>query len=262
MGDEECVTVQLVAETAHALGDWRDFSCDALRPYVCEAPLPPDATCDSLDGGVVWICPTRLSWDDAQASCDGALGSLVRIGDAVANTALVDAADVATLPVASAWIGLRRVDTSGWQWTDGTRIGAPLFSAWEIGEPNSSGDEDCLAIKTDAVESYESWVDAGCGTARGVICDGVQNPGICDPISGTTLCVTDISETYDEAALLCAKLGGTLARINSHADNELLFFALQAISPSAKYWLHASDAVAEGQWRWLDNGDLLEDLAP
>ncbi|WP_420829490.1 C-type lectin domain-containing protein [Nannocystis pusilla] len=63
------------------------------------------------------------------------------------------------------WIGLNDVDAEDdFVWTDGTPLD---FTAWNEGEPNNSGEEDCVNVPAWA---GGLWNDLACDAARPYIC--------------------------------------------------------------------------------------------
>jgi hypothetical protein len=71
------------------------------------------------------------------------------------------------------WVGYTDQTTEGlWAWTDGTGQG---FVNWNVGEPNSAGDEDCVNHYTG---TGGKWNDINCGNSYRFICEsgGTETP--------------------------------------------------------------------------------------
>jgi cysteine-rich repeat protein len=101
-----------------------------------------------------------LSWSDAQEACSS-FGSyqLVTINSETENDFLTSIIDDAP------WIGLNDQSSEGdFVWASGQAV---VYTNWEDGEPNNSGDEDCAQIY-----SWDGkWNDGTCSSAIGYICE-------------------------------------------------------------------------------------------
>ncbi|MEE4219349.1 MAG: IPTL-CTERM sorting domain-containing protein [Xanthomonadales bacterium] len=102
--------------------------------------------------------PGPISWNDARTAAEGmsfggSMGYLATVTSAEENTF------VATLGAAdTAYLGGNDIDVEGtWTWVTGEPWS---FTAWGPGEPNNSGNEDCLHYRPDGL-----WNDIPCGTA-------------------------------------------------------------------------------------------------
>jgi len=81
--------------------------------------------------------------------------TLPSIHSAEQNQAVLDVAT--TLEFGDIWLGLSRVNSSAFQWQDGTQID---FVAWEGDEPNNTG--DCVYMDF----WKQQWRDINCDTAH------------------------------------------------------------------------------------------------
>lgn len=99
----------------------------------------------------------RSFWDSSRF-CDP-YGMVVPIINSAAENNLVK-----SLLRGDSWIGLYDHHTEGrfiWQWGMTT----PLWTNWNSGEPNNSGNEDCVEMRSNG-----KWNDKACSTKRYTIC--------------------------------------------------------------------------------------------
>lgn len=132
-----------------------------------EQVLDDDCLQGELDGHAYLVCETTLAFSDAKLACEGygAFG-LVEIGSEDENEWVQALADQQVAgPV---WIGLSDADDEDtFRWISG----APLdYEAWEAGEPNNSGDEDCGQLYADS----GNWNDALCDVQYAYMCESVN----------------------------------------------------------------------------------------
>lgn len=141
-------------------GDGIDQDCTG---FADDAPECPDCVERPARGGGTWlICPRGRTYEQAETLCAEQGATLVKIGDRRTNEALHEIA-TAVRPV-EYWIGLDDLDEEGvFRWADGS---LPLFTAWDAGEPNDSGGEDCAHYWADR----PLWNDIPCEVQFGAIC--------------------------------------------------------------------------------------------
>ncbi|WP_013334653.1 putative Ig domain-containing protein [Gloeothece verrucosa] len=72
-----------------------------------------------------------------------------------------------------------------------------------------------------------------------------------DSTTGHAYVLTDLPGTWNEAQSMAQSMGGHLVTITSAAENQ---FLLNQFGSSQNYWIGLSDAVVEGNWRWV-NGE-------
>ncbi|PCC71268.1 Putative metal-binding motif-containing protein [Nannocystis exedens] len=141
--------------------DLDDDNCDGIWD---EDPLCPHCVEKDLPGpGTAQLCFVALPFAEAEADCVAQGGHLLSIpSQEIQDWAVAEAFAVAG---SDWWIGLNDVDAEDdFVWTDG----APLaFTAWNEGEPNNVGEEDCVNLPT---WSGGLWNDLGCGTPLPYIC--------------------------------------------------------------------------------------------
>ncbi|MCB9569952.1 MAG: CotH kinase family protein [Myxococcales bacterium] len=141
--------------------DLDDDNCDGIWD---EDPKCPHCVNKDIPGpGTADFCFVALPFDQANTECKAKGGELVSIHDQATQDWLVQEA----FAIASAdwWIGLSDIQQEGtFVWSDGTPLD---FTAWNEGEPNNSGNEDCVNLPK---WSGGLWNDLKCSTVRPYIC--------------------------------------------------------------------------------------------
>jgi cysteine-rich repeat protein len=124
--------------------------CDACALDACGADLGADRAL-ATDAACYLAFPAR-TWAAAADDCVTLGGHLASIPDLATDQLL------APLAPSSAWIGLTDAAIEGtWVWNDGTPF---AFTNWNSGEPNNSGNEDCVHLLGDG-----RWNDLPCTDA-------------------------------------------------------------------------------------------------
>ncbi|XP_036308385.1 asialoglycoprotein receptor 1-like [Pipistrellus kuhlii] len=117
-------------------------------------------------GSCYWFSPFRLSWSEAQWSCQLQNAHLVVVGSQNEQKFL----EQHMYPV-DTWIGL--TDQHGpWTWVDGTDYKTG-FQNWSPGQPDNwhyHGQEDCTHLRTDG-----QWNDNICMTPFCWVCETELN---------------------------------------------------------------------------------------
>ncbi|MCY1064615.1 CotH kinase family protein [Nannocystis sp. RBIL2] len=133
-------------------GIWDD---DPLCPHCVEKDLPGPGTAQ--------LCFVALPFAEAEADCVVQGGHLLSIpSQEIQDWVVAEAFSIANNDW---WIGLNDVDAEDdFVWTDGTPLD---FTAWNEGEPNNSGEEDCVNVPAWA---GGLWNDLACDAPRPYIC--------------------------------------------------------------------------------------------
>ena len=154
-------------------GNWNDGECSNLREFVCECDparvAPPPPTCmmspaySQIHQGRRYRSEAAATnYMAAQTSCNAEGGHLVVVTDDTENDY------VRNMISENAWIGYSDTDVEGsFVWATGT---ANLFIHWGGGQPDNSGDEDCVETNTNG-----DWNDLPCSRDRDFVCE-------CDPV--------------------------------------------------------------------------------
>jgi hypothetical protein len=154
--------------------DGKDNDCDPATVEQCPAGCtvqrrpPPD------DARVYLACAINASWINARATCTNVGFELVRIDDAAENTFIRTLADT-LLGGGDIHIGSSDFGAEGvWVWQNGDQFwqggsgGVAVggrFEAWQNGEPNDDGTEDCGEQRGGG-----GWNDGNCGDGEPFIC--------------------------------------------------------------------------------------------
>ncbi len=124
--------------------------------------------------------PNSLTGSSAQQFAESLGANLISVQSAAENTC-IGAALASNNFNGVVWIGLTdEINEGTFVWYDGTPVG---FTNWRPGEPNSSGDEDCVQIFADG-----SWNDLNCNSGG---TSSVIEVSLCPQITAsndTTIC--------------------------------------------------------------------------
>ena len=159
-----------------------DGDCDegdsAINPGASEVCDGVDNDCDSsVDetgcpcnvksyGGKSYLfCTSGQSWTNASATCASYGYHLLDVQNAAENSWADSTAD--TYSTGKWWIGLNdRASEGTWAWDGGAAV---TYTNWHSGEPNNSGNEDC--VQFNRFHPSQTWNDEGCGQALPYICE-------------------------------------------------------------------------------------------
>uniref|UniRef100_A0A3P8PCD2 Uncharacterized protein n=1 Tax=Astatotilapia calliptera TaxID=8154 RepID=A0A3P8PCD2_ASTCA len=132
--------------------------------YTCQ-----DASCPSgwtWFGGRCFIVNSSLkNWTDAESSCQTLGGNLASFHSTAEYTFIRELTRTAAGSYPTAWVGGNDRETETvWKWSDGSQFD---FKNWASGEPNNSGDQDCMEINRGGGDYVN---DKGCDSQRGFVC--------------------------------------------------------------------------------------------
>ena len=124
--------------------------CDGVDED-CDGVIDSQDACDSCtidwyDGHAYLFCAYDVSWYSAEYYCDFGEYNLVSIESPDENAYLTDVIDdfVAADYTSYWWIGYTDQGSEGdFYWWDGS---SGTYENWESGEPNNSGNEDCVEL--------------------------------------------------------------------------------------------------------------------
>jgi hypothetical protein len=146
--------------------------CDAVDNN-CDDSIDEGGVCSGCiqgeyDGHTYQTCPGvgGMNWTGAESTCD-AYGYYIATVNSQAEQDFL-AAQGAALAGGSLWIGY---NDRGWgnegsfYWSAGNGSG---YEAWNSGEPNSSGNEDCVEMRDN---QGWLWNDMNCSTLNSWICE-------------------------------------------------------------------------------------------
>ncbi|WAS90690.1 CotH kinase family protein [Nannocystis punicea] len=146
---------------AQEMCDLDDDDCDGI--WDDDPMCPPCVEKDLPGPGVAQFCFVALPFAEAEADCVAQGGHLLSIpSQQVQDWAATEAFAIAGNDW---WIGLNDLDTEDdFVWTDGTPLS---FTAWNEGEPNNAGEEDCVNLPA---WTAGLWNDLPCDSPRPYIC--------------------------------------------------------------------------------------------
>jgi len=159
--DDGSSTSETITETCNGVDDDGDGAVDeySARNSSC-------GSCDyevTASGVVQSYCADAVTWPEALQRCVDLGASLATLHSSTEN----DEVFAATSGV-NAWIGLTDAERElDWVWHDGTPLD---FVAWEPGQPNDLGDEDCGHMRAEAA----TWNDDECTGTHAFVCRGPQ----------------------------------------------------------------------------------------
>ncbi|XP_029912171.1 galactose-specific lectin nattectin-like [Myripristis murdjan] len=103
-------------------------------------------------------------WADAERTCISFGGNLASVHSLEELNLLKAWMNRVTSHLAQTWIGGHDAVKEGvWLWSDGSSLN---FTQWAHGQPNNSGDEDCVEI----LWRSSTWYDSKCTHSRPFIC--------------------------------------------------------------------------------------------
>lgn len=158
---ESSTTSEPVAELCNGVDDDGDGAVDEYSPRntscgSCVYEITPTGVVQSY-------CTDQVTWDEAVQRCVDLGASLATLHDAAANDEVF-----ATTAGDNAWIGLSDTERENdWEWLDGSAMD---FLAWEPGQPNDLGDEDCGHMR----DAGPTWNDDECTNPHSYVCRGPQ----------------------------------------------------------------------------------------
>ncbi|XP_078701529.1 macrophage mannose receptor 1-like [Branchiostoma floridae x Branchiostoma belcheri] len=175
-GNEDCATL-----LPGYGGKWNDLPCSSDQRYICQVPpihrpqppvVPPvvQVTCRAGYQRFQQNCfkafdQIKPDYTWAMKACMAEGGRLAMPKDA-GTQAFLNQLKNAVRNNADFYIGLNDQNAEGqWRFADGTALGS--YNNWNPGEPNNSGNEDCVAL----LPGYGSkWNDIPCNLHLRYIC--------------------------------------------------------------------------------------------
>ncbi|XP_064018341.1 macrophage mannose receptor 1-like [Pogoniulus pusillus] len=265
--------VALKKGPADDTGQWHDKGCYLPSGYICQKRSDPDLfkpSATDLDfafahsGGISYsVTRSKMSWDEAQESCNSNGSDLASVLDPYSQALLFLLAQEHREPL---WIGLNSKVTSGkYQWVDRWRL---AYSKWARGEPKQA--LACVYLDTDG-----TWKTASCKEELFSVCkksdvmaptDPPQLPGKCPESRGQTSWVPFHGHCYHfqasrkrawaEAREECARLGANLVSVGDYPEAHFLSDTIKVLyGKSLNFWI-GLQRTDEGQWIWTDKSAL------
>lgn len=131
--------------------------CESDCTFACGDDPGADAVY-AHGGSCYRFIETAMTYTAAEARCAMPGGALIEIGDSAENDYLV------SLHATDGFLGLRDTVTEGvFVWASGQPL---TYAPWAPGEPNNSGNEDCVASNAEG-----GWNDVRCEVPRTFVCE-------------------------------------------------------------------------------------------
>lgn len=123
----------------------------------------------------------------------------------------------------AAYIGLSRNSEGQFtNWLDGAPFGGSIYAAWNTGEPNSPGAENCVELITDSGK----WNDISCITNRLAMCEKPPPATGCEigwsAFGQSCYRLVTPAQSFDVHRATCENSGGWLVSINSAEENNFV----------------------------------------
>ncbi|XP_077993133.1 macrophage mannose receptor 1-like [Glandiceps talaboti] len=159
------------------------------------------------------------------------------------------------------WIGMSDLRTEmTYEWSDLTEV---RYTRWNNGEPNNSGDEDCIhSYVSGSLAGY--WNDDKCSAAYMSVCKKAkqvlspttESAGDCGSgwYTQSHSCYRFVSNgaTWSTAEAQCKSYGGSLMAINDNIEQSFVSSKLGSFTGGSWYWIGLTDLSQAGQFTWSD----------
>jgi hypothetical protein len=262
-------------------GAWSEWESDqkvyeSTAGFVCEWDQPGPS--HKGPAGAANFCGRRyayfrdkLTWFMAKSRCETMGGHLATISGKEENDFVASLLPQERDRETQYWIGLSDESRRrAWAWVTSEEF---AYRNWREGEPNNAGGtEEYVAMTAGPVRALQgTWNDLE-GPHRthdvvvGYICeweDGADASGTgrdrkAPPVytnNGRRYALIHDGVTWSQAKAGCEKRGGRLLVLRSKEEWEFIVSkVMPAPTHQAFYWVGATDAEQEGDWRWSGGG--------
>lgn len=233
---------------------WKTLAVYVILLLSISLPLISASSCPLgyLYSSVNQRCYTTTiesyNWTNARDRCLELGGVLATITSSELNSFIRSSYNASNL-----WLGYNDQSSEGtFVWESGE---ISSYTNWLSGEPNNSGNEDCVVMR-----SSGQWDDQNCSLSRVGVCQQSATSMTCP--AGYTLSLynsrcykrsTDPMTWYD-AQTACVSDGGNLATITSITLNTLIHDTFMPNGETYRLWLGLNDIASEGAYVWV-SGD-------
>lgn len=126
---------------------------------------PPGCVLELFGGHEYYLCTTPTHWGPAETDCVGWGGHLASIGSQAEDQWLFMV--INQLSNEKWWVGMNDISQEGiWVWSDASAV---TYTNWHPGEPNDSGNEDCMQLNRFYPQS--TWNDEPCAQPLRFVCE-------------------------------------------------------------------------------------------
>mmetsp|Transcript_8337 Transcript_8337/g.18009 ORF Transcript_8337/g.18009 Transcript_8337/m.18009 type:complete len:348 (-) Transcript_8337:181-1224(-) len=238
----------------------------------------PGWICYKCNGSLYVVNPDTLSWDDHMMVAESNGFILASPMDSTANDCIYEAADKAGLMGAhNVWLGGTDVAGEGvWRWAyntgsipfyghSGPSCEPGMYCNWGASAPDNGwvyGEEDCLQMLTE--NSSNEWNDNSCTVQKPAVYQklvtdvprpaGYPPTWTCYECGGVIYVANPSQDEWDNHKTAAEAKGLILAEPRSVEKEFCIAAVARAASTGDWVCIGASDAVAEGTWRWLSDG--------
>uniref|UniRef100_A0ABM5GNH2 Macrophage mannose receptor 1-like isoform X2 n=1 Tax=Pogona vitticeps TaxID=103695 RepID=A0ABM5GNH2_9SAUR len=252
-------------------GNWRNEPCEAKKSYICQRNTDPalshsettiPASQYTRYGNSSYsVLGPRMTWEEARKKCKSEHSELASILNPYIQSFLWLKVLKYGEPV---WIGLNSNRTGEvYKWISNWRL---VYTNWAAEEPREK--IACVYLDRDG-----HWKTGNCSETHFSVCEQYHGeiptetpevPGRC-PTLQTTLrswipfraycyAIFTVKETWAEASVRCAQLGGTLTSTEDVAELNFLLEHTQQFKPM-DFWIGLFRNV-DGEWKWEDNSEV------
>lgn len=267
---------------------------DSTTTTTSAATLTDYGNANSTSKSCYLYMDNKMSWRAAQEFCEANGGFLAAIESEKENDFLHKNLKSFASKDSNWWIGGNDFEKGegNWIWTSSKIRLEAGFQDWSMNQPDNGGtygnhavDANCLTLNRRWGRVQHKWDDRRCGLWRPSICE-VPNPyyngtqalefshniedyvseslclsdkGTAECVNGTWTCYTFVrlQKTWAQAKEFCAGRGMVLAGFDSREKADAVYEKAKrlVLVSNAYYWLGASDAEKEGDWRWVKNNE-------
>ncbi|KAI4883140.1 hypothetical protein NFI96_020584, partial [Prochilodus magdalenae] len=218
-----------------------------------------------FSGSCYYFSTDKKTWTESRDACVAAGGDLVIISSTEEQDFLKRS--YGGSGEQRYWVGLTDAVKEGdWRWLDGTRLSETPkgISTMADREPDHIKGEGYQQLRYYQMREREKLIQQLQTEKDKQTCDP-QSPCVGDAccaggwkyFSGSCYYFSTDNKTWAESRDACVAAGGDLVIINSTEEQDFLKRSYPG-SGIQRYWVGLTDAVKEGDWRWLDGTRLSE----
>ncbi|XP_034471063.1 lymphocyte antigen 75-like [Hippoglossus hippoglossus] len=184
-------------------GNWRLFSCEERKPFVCYS-VPRCLTFSTCLLHQYHFVSDAMNWTEAQSYCRETYTDLATIENTEEMKKLNDTVSAAGYS-SKVWIGLySHID---WKWSDGFNESGAEYRRWESPDPNYNEANELCVVQTNS----GTWQDYYCHE---------QSPFVCyrGTLEDSDFVLVNTAKNWSEAQRHCREHYTDLATVRNNAD--------------------------------------------